>query len=88
VTRTGGGAVNAVDSGVAADTDPHVHRLIAYPITGGRQVDYFLDGAQIASTTVNVPTAVLTPLARCYAAAVAARALGLDYWGVIPMNLA
>jgi len=87
-TRTGGGVVNSVDSGVAADTDPHVHRIMAYPITGGlRQVDYFLDGTRIATTTVSVPIAVLTPLARAYAAAAAARALGLDFWAVIPRNL-
>lgn len=88
VTRTGGGAVNNVNSGIAADTDTHWHALNVYPITGGRQVDYFLDGIQIATTTVSVPTIVLTPLARCRAVAAAARAVTLDYWGVIPRNLA
>ncbi|HUV65518.1 MAG TPA: hypothetical protein VMW24_16595 [Sedimentisphaerales bacterium] len=88
-TRTGGGVVNSVDSGVAADTNPHWHVLDVKPITGGlRQVDYFLDGAQIATTAVSVPIVVLTPIVRCYAVAAAARNNDLDFWGVIPRNLA
>jgi len=89
VTRTAAGPVNIVDSGIAADTDPHVHRLVTYPITGGlRQADYFLDGALIATTSVSVPITVITPIVRAYAIAVAARYVDLDFWAVIPRNLA
>ena len=88
-TRTGGGVINTVDSGVAADTNPHWHVGNVYPIGGGlRQVDYFLDGALVATTTISVPTIVLTPWAIAYAQAAAVRYMDLDYWGVIPMNLA
>ena len=86
-TRTGGGAINAVDTGVAADTSAHCHALNVYPITGARQVDYFLDGALIASTVVSVPTAVITGRVGCTAFAAAARSNDLDYWDVIPRNL-
>lgn len=88
-TRTGGGALNNIDSGVAADTDWHVHRFDVYPVpvTGVRQVDYFLDGARIATTTVSVPTIVLTPIVRCYSTAAALRNIDVDFWAVIPKNL-
>lgn len=87
ITRTGGGAVNSVDSGEAADTDWHWHVLDVYPITGGRQVDYFVDGNLIATTTVSVPIIPITPIVRCYSAAAAIRTNDLDYWAVIPRNL-
>jgi len=87
-TRTGGGAVNTVASAVPADTGNHWHAANVYPITGGlRQVDYYLDGVQIATTTISVPTAVLTPMAMCYAVAAASRYMNLDFWGTIPGNL-
>uniref|UniRef100_A0A6M3M4R2 Uncharacterized protein n=1 Tax=viral metagenome TaxID=1070528 RepID=A0A6M3M4R2_9ZZZZ len=89
VTRTGGGAINSVDSGIPADINRHWHVLNVYPITGGlRQVDYSLDGTQIATTIVSVPTIVLTPIVTIYAVLAAARAMGLDFLGVIPRNLA
>lgn len=87
LTRTGGGALNNVDSGVAADTDWHWHVLDVFPITGGRQVDYYIDGSLIATTTVSVPIIVLTPIVYCYSAAAAIRNVDLDYWAVIPRNL-
>jgi len=87
-TRIAAGAWTAADSGVAADINPHWHTLDVHPITGGlRQVDYSLDGTRIATTTVNVPTAPLTPDVRCYAPAAFARVVNLDFWGVIPRNL-
>jgi len=87
VTRTGGGGWNAVNSGVAADTDWHWHAASVYPIAGGRQVDYYLDGALIASTTVSVPTVVLEPVVRVNLGAAATRYNYLDVWDVIPRNL-
>jgi len=88
-TRTGGGAINTVDTGVVADVSLHWHVLDVYPITGGlRQVDYFLDGARIATTTISVPIAVLTPYVQSYATAAAVRRVYLDFWAVIPRNLA
>lgn len=87
VTRTGGGAVNVEDSGVAADTDWHWHALNVFPITGGRQVDYFLDGARIATTITDVPAQIITPLIRAQAGVAATRELDVDFWAVIPRNL-
>lgn len=86
-TRTGGGAINTIDSGVAADTDWHWHVLDVYPITGGRQVDYYLDGVIIATTTVSVPTAVLTPFLQCQTLANDFTVWYVDFWGVIPRDL-
>jgi len=87
-TRVGGAAYQYADSGVASDTDWHWHVIDVKPITGGnRQADYFLDGTFRASST-NVAAVNLTPLAFCQAAAVAAKDLDLDFWGVIPRNLA
>jgi len=89
VTRTGGGAVNSVDTGVTADVLAHWHKLEVFPIGGGlRQVDYFLDATKIASTTTSVPTAALTPLVRAYAVAGASRFINLDAWLTIPRDLA
>lgn len=87
-TRTGGGAWNIVDSGVAADTDWHVHRLEANPTLAGRQVDYYLDGARIATTIVSVPTIWITPVLQCQTLANDFTVLWVDYWDVIPQNLA
>jgi len=87
ITRIGGGAVNVVDTDIAADTDPHVHRLGVCPTLAGHQADYLLDGTRIATTTVSVPIAVLTPIVRASATAAFARWDDLDYWVVIPQNL-
>lgn len=87
ITRIGGGGVNVVDTGVAPDTNPHEHVLNVYPDAGARRVDYWLDGDKIATTTVSVPTAVITPIARCWALAAAARDNDLDFWGVTSRNL-
>jgi len=88
-TRTAAGAINIVDSGVAADTNPHSHALRVYPIAGGlRQVDYSLDQLVIATTTVAVPTAALTPYIIGYAIAAASRYVDLDHWAIMPTNLA
>jgi len=86
--RTGGGAVAQVDSGIASDAATHMHRIDVYPITGGRQVDYYLDGNRIAfSTHASIPPAVLTPLIRVYNRGAATRSAYPDYWAVIPRNL-
>lgn len=74
-------------STVAADTDWHWHVLNVYPITGGRRVDYYLDGSLIASQTANVPATVLTPILISYSLGAAARSMDVDYWAVIPRNL-
>ena len=77
-----------VDSGVAYDSGWHWHVLSVYPITGGgRQADYLLDGALIASNTANIFTDPITPIIRCYAQSANQRRLELDFWGVIPRNL-
>lgn len=86
-TRTGGGAINTVDSGVAADTDWHYHALEVYPDAGARRVDYWLDADKIATTLVSVPIFWITPIVRCYSTAAAIRVNTLDYWAVIPRNL-
>jgi len=84
-----GGGTTIIDSGVATDTDPHVHRVDAYPIGGGDyQVDWFLDGGLIVTNIANVPADVLTPIVRCQSNGGATRDLYLDHWEVIPKNLA
>lgn len=81
-TRVGGvGASTA--SAVAADTDPHVHRIMA---SAGR-IDYWLDGALIATHTASVPIIPMTPFCHAYSSG-GTISLDLDYWAVIPMNLA
>jgi len=85
---TGVGTTN-VDTGVAADTQYHVHRLETYPITGGRRVDYYLDGAPIGScSTANVTGNLLSPvLLNVNRVGGAVRDWYVDFWDVIPMNL-
>ena len=77
------GLENWADSGVAIDTDWHVHRL---EVTSGR-AEHFMDGALINYTTVKIPTVVETGNVRCLARAAAVRYMDLDYWDVIPRNL-
>jgi len=77
-----------LDTGVATDTDPHWHVANVYPITGGRQIDYFLDGAPIGSKTTNMPNELLTPNLYCQNRNVAADCdMRVDTWDVIPRNL-
>ena len=81
------GVLTTTDSGIAADNAWHWHVADVYPITGGRQVDYYLDGALIAYQTTNVPTTVLTPFGITYNRGTAIRRSDWDYWGVIPRQL-
>jgi len=77
------GVDNWEDSGVAIDTDWHVHELAA---TSGR-AEHLLDGALINVSTTKIPTVPMTPDMRCLARAAAARYVDLDWWTVRPQNL-
>jgi len=77
-----------VDSNIAYDDLRHVHRLDVYPTLTGYRVDYLLDGVLIASNTTNIFTDCITPIIRCYAQSANQRRLDVDYWDVVPMNLA
>lgn len=88
-TRTGGGGWNNVASDVAVDTEWHEHEMSVYPTDApGHQVDYWLDGTVIASTTVDVPTAVLTPMLAVTTAVASVKKAYFDRWDVIVRNLA
>jgi len=81
------GVLTTTDSGVAVDNAWHWHVADVYPITGGRQVDYYLDAAPIASQTTNVPAVVCTPYGITYNRGDAVRRSDWDYWAVIPRNM-
>jgi hypothetical protein len=87
-TRTGGGAVVYTNSGIASDTNMHWHRLDAYPITGGRRADYYLDGTLIATTSTNIPAVLMMPYWMAYSREAASKYIDLDIAVVIPRNLA
>jgi len=78
------------DTGVAADTDPHVHWMVAYPTLTGHRVDYFLDGALIGSHTTNIYNGFLHPMLWCVnrGGSGTDRIAEFDYWDVIPKVLA
>ena len=77
------------DTGVAADTDWHLHIQHVYTTdVPGYQIDYWLDGRKIGSQTVRVPTVLLAPGLISYTVAGAAvKNLYADIWNVIPRNL-
>lgn len=85
----GAGTTN-VDTGVAADTNYHWHGLSAYVNgDGNRQADYKLDNTLIGSTTGNVTANLLTPmLLNVNRVGGAKRNFDIDFWAVIPRNLA
>lgn len=87
---TSAGATTTIDSGIAVDTTAyHWHVLKVFPIIGGRQADYYLDGDLIASCTTDVPTVFITPIWYVYNNDAAdAKEVFLDFWGVMPRNLA
>lgn len=59
---TSGGADTTVSSGISVDVGvTQLHALDVYPTATGRQADYYLDGALIASVDTNVPTVPMTP---------------------------
>jgi hypothetical protein len=84
------GVAQHVQSDIAADTDPHVHRLEAYASGGVHYVDYYVDGVLAASAdsgTYNIPAGLLTPLLRVQNRAAVQKIGWWDYWTVAPMNL-
>lgn len=85
-TRTGGGAINTVDSGQAADTDYHWFVLPVSLVSAVRTADFYLDGSLVASTTTSVPAIALTPVLTAVQTG-GNRALRADVWNVIPRNL-
>lgn len=89
--RCSDGVGSFTDSGVALDTDWHVHRMDVYPdpTTGGHRVDYFLDSELIAYQTTNIPTGLLTPgLLSMVLVGGDRKLVYIDYWRVEPKNLA
>jgi len=83
-TRTGGGALNDVDSGVAADTNWHWHALEV------RQ-DYaahYLDGDRINQTVIAIPNAAfIEAFMYTLTTTTVAKSTYVDVWDVIPRNL-
>lgn len=84
LTRSGGGAVAGNASAIVADINYHVFKLEA---TAGR-LDLYVDGTYAVTRTANVPAGVLTPYIVAYTNVVVTRDLYVDFWDVIPMNLA
>ena len=89
IRSTDAGGTTNLDTGIAADTGSHWHRLEVFPedIAGGRQADYYLDGALIGSKTTNMPTEALTPNLMMFTREAVAKTVYIDYLGIIPMNL-
>lgn len=83
-----GGANSTTSSGIAVDTGYHAHAAEVYPISGGHQVDYWLDGVLIASHTTHIPTVAITPWQYVYTPDATIRYMECDCWAVIPKNLA
>lgn len=84
-----GGVATNIDTGVAADTGWHWHTLFVRAITGGRQVDYWVDGAPIGTNTVNVSGVIMEPVLFCVnrGGAAPARTADFDMWRPTPRNL-
>jgi len=84
-TRTGGGALNDVDSGVAADTDWHWHGLEIYQDYAG----HYLDGIRINQTAIAIPNAAfIEAFMYVLTTAAIAKSTHVDAWNTIPRNLA
>jgi len=86
IIRTNAGAGYAhTDTGVAADTNYHWHIQHVYPVIGGHQIDYWLDGGIIGSHTANIPTVQMEPALMSYTVAGAAvKSLKANEYAVIP----
>lgn len=87
--RCNDGVGSFTDSGVALDTDWHIHAMeVGLNDDGNNQVDYKLDGALIASQTTNIPTGLLTPGWLTYVLVDGDRKLSYIDWVVVaPRNL-
>lgn len=84
-TRTGGGALTALNTGTPADTNPHSHVLHVRPVAGTLTADYWLDATKIGTTTTNVPSNVLTPYMSAYLPAAAAACYSdVNAWHIMP----
>lgn len=73
--------LTTVDSTIAIDTDYHWHVIEA---NSTDEVNYYLDGAPIATCTTNIPGTTRTPLVECYSPADSLRNVELNCWLAIP----
>ena len=87
MVQTNNGAAGSTVSAVAFDTNWHWHTISAYPITGGYQIDYWLDGGLIVSHTTNIEANARTPYLEVYSLDATLRSANIDFWAVIPRNL-
>ena len=75
---------SAVDTGITADLNYHTYEIVIN--AGATSVEFFIDGASVATVTANIPTAAATgvnpiPLALIKTAGLTARTAVLDaYW--------
>lgn len=85
IVRCFDGGASQTASGILADTDWHTHAVeISRDL-----VNYWLDGTLIVTHTTNVPNATfMTPFAWACTRENAHKNLRVDFWGVIPRNLA
>lgn len=81
------GGNSTTNTGVAFDSDWHVHIAEVGPTATGRQVDYWLDGSLIGSQTTNIDTSPRTGVIQSYSGGAVIRNMDVDYWIVIPRNL-